>query len=68
MTCVKWENRWFAKHYVDLWVDGVRVHVRLGEDKKICLLVLVGVTEDGDRKLLVVQPVIESQRTTAVSY
>ena len=28
------------KRYVYIWADGVHVNVRLGDDKKICLLVL----------------------------
>jgi hypothetical protein len=35
---------------------GVNVQVRLGEDKKICLLEIIGVTENGDKELLAVHP------------
>ena len=34
----------------------MNVQVRLGEDKKICLLVILGATEDGDKELLAVHP------------
>jgi putative transposase len=51
-----WQKRALTKRYVYLWADGVNVQVRLGEDKKICLLVIIGVTEDGDKELLGVHP------------
>ena len=43
------------KRYVYIWADGVHVNVRLGDDKKICLLVLIGVTETGEKELLAVE-------------
>lgn len=51
-----WSKRKITKRYVYIWADGVNVKVRLGEDKKICLLVLIGVTEEGDKELLAVHP------------
>ena len=51
-----WSKRNITKKYVYIWADGVNVQVRLGEDKKICLLVIIGVTEDGEKELLVVHP------------
>lgn len=51
-----WSKRKIAKKYVYIWADGVNVQVRLGEDKKICLLVIIGATEDGDKELLAVHP------------
>lgn len=51
-----WSKRPITKKYVYMWVDGVNVQVRLGEDKKICLLVIIGVTEDGEKDLLAVHP------------
>lgn len=44
-----------TKKYVYIWADGVNVRVRLGDDKKVCVLVVMGVTEDGDKELLAVQ-------------
>ena len=38
-----------------LFVDGVNVSVRLGEDPKLCLLVVIGVREDGEKELLAVE-------------
>lgn len=51
-----WSKRKIAKKYVYMWADGVNVQVRLGEDKKICLLIIMGATEDGDKELLAVHP------------
>jgi transposase-like protein len=51
----QFKHRKISKNYVYLWADGVNVRVRLGDDKKICLLVIIGVTEDGDKELLAVQ-------------
>jgi putative transposase len=41
--------------YAYLFVDGVNVAVRLGDDPKVCLLVVIGVREDGRKELLAVQ-------------
>jgi transposase-like protein len=41
--------------YAYLFVDGVNVKVRLGEDPKLCLLVVIGVREDGEKELLAVE-------------
>lgn len=49
------KERNIHKKYVYIWADGVHVNVRLGDDKKICLLVLVGVTEEGEKELLSVE-------------
>jgi transposase-like protein len=38
-----------------LFVDGVHVTVRLGEDDRLCLLVVIGVREDGEKELLAVE-------------
>ena len=51
-----WSKRDITKKYVYIWADGVNLQVRLGEDKKICLLVIIGVTEDGNKELLAVHP------------
>ena len=51
-----WSKRPITKKYVYMWVDGVNVQIRLGEDKKTCLLVIIGVTEDGEKELLAVHP------------
>jgi putative transposase len=41
--------------YAYLFIDGVHVQVRLGEDPKVCLLVVIGVREDGCKELLAVE-------------
>jgi putative transposase len=41
--------------YAYLFVDGVHVSVRLGEDDRLCLLVVIGVHEDGTKELLAVE-------------
>jgi putative transposase len=61
--CKEWEahhERFRKRHlgfsrYVYLFVDGVHVSVRLGEDDKLCLLVVIGVREDGEKELLAVE-------------
>ena len=41
--------------YCYLWVDGVHVSVRLGDDPQLCLLVVIGVRADGSKELLAVE-------------
>jgi putative transposase len=41
--------------YAYLFVDGVHVSVRLGEDDRLCLLVVIGVRADGVKELLAVE-------------
>src|SRR5438552_2504377 len=41
--------------YAYWFVDGVHVSVRLGEDERLCLLVVIGVREDGTKELLAVE-------------
>ena len=61
--CKEWEahhERFRKRHlgfsrYAYLFVDGVHVSVRLGEDDKLCLLVVIGVREDGCKELLAVE-------------
>ena len=48
----QFKKRRLIKNYVYLWADGVHVSVRLGDDKKVCILVIIGVTENGDKELL----------------
>jgi len=37
--------------YVYVWADGIHVNIRLGE-RKLCLLVLIGVRADGSKELI----------------
>jgi putative transposase len=41
--------------YAYLYMDGIHVRVRLGEDPKVCLLIVIGVREDGCKELLAVE-------------
>jgi putative transposase len=41
--------------YAYLFMDGIHVSVRLGEDPKLCLLIVIGVREDGVKELLAVE-------------
>jgi putative transposase len=41
--------------YAYLFIDGVHMSVRLGEDDRLCLLVVIGVREDGVKELLAVE-------------
>jgi putative transposase len=41
--------------YAYLFVDGVHMTIRLGEDDRLCLLVVIGVREDGAKELLAVE-------------
>lgn len=49
------KNKRFSKIYAYMWADGVNVKIRLGDDKKVCLPVIIGVTEDGEKELVGVQ-------------
>jgi putative transposase len=61
--CKDWEaeharfrTRELRFHQYAYWfVDGVHVSVRLGEDDRLCLLVVIGVREDGTKELLAVE-------------
>jgi putative transposase len=61
--CAEWEaeharfrQRELRFHQYAYWfVDGVHVSIRLGEDDRLCLLVVIGVREDGTKELLAVE-------------
>src|SRR6266511_1933531 len=40
--------------YVYCWVDGVHFTVRLGDDDRLCVLVMVGVRTDGTKELVAI--------------
>ena len=58
-----WEAEWEAWRgrsledvdYVYVWVDGIHVNVRLGEQDRLCLLVMIGVRPDGTKDLIAVE-------------
>jgi transposase-like protein len=61
--CKEWEaeherfrQRSLRFHRYAYWfVDGVHVSIRLGEDDRLCLLVVIGVREDGTKELLAIE-------------
>lgn len=40
--------------YVYVWVDGIHFSVRLGDDDRLCVLVIVGVRTDGTKELVAI--------------
>lgn len=51
-----WQKRPLTgKEYVYVWADGVYFNVRLGEDKQLACLVLVGVLPDGTKEVIALQ-------------
>jgi len=44
-----------GKEYVYVWADGVYFNVRLGEDKQMACLVLVGVLPDGTKEVIALE-------------
>jgi putative transposase len=50
-----WSKRKITKNYIYIWADGVNVEIRLGEDDRLCLLVIIGVTEEGKKELIAVE-------------
>jgi transposase-like protein len=51
-----WQKRPLAgKEYVYMWADGVYFDIRLGEDKQLACLVLVGVLPDGTKEVIALE-------------
>lgn len=51
-----WRRRNLSNNkYAYIFADGVSVSVRLGDDPRICLLVVIGVTESGVKELLAIE-------------
>jgi len=51
-----WRTRDLSEvDYVYVWADGVHVNVRLGEQDRLCLLVMIGVRPDGTKELICVE-------------
>jgi len=60
----EWQKRDLAdQHYVYWWADGVYSNVRM--DDRLCLLVIIGVTEQGRKELVVVE---DGQRESEASW
>jgi putative transposase len=50
-----WNKRDLStKNYVYWWIDGVYFNVRL-EDEKCCVLIIIGVTEEGRKELVAIE-------------
>lgn len=50
-----WSNRYLSnKKYAYIWVDGIHFNVRL-EDERCCILVIIGVDEQGNKELIAVE-------------
>ena len=48
-----WQQRSLKpKRYVYVWADGIYFNLRNGEDDRQCILVLIGVTDTGEKELL----------------
>lgn len=44
------------KRFVYVWADGIHLRIRLGDsDNKLCVLVMVGVLEDGSKELIALE-------------
>jgi len=41
--------------YAYLFIDGIHMSIRLGDDDRLCLLVVIGVREDGEKELLAIE-------------
>lgn len=52
----QWKKRSLKdSKYAYIWADGVNVSLRLGDDSKLCLLVIIGARADGVKELLAVE-------------
>ena len=53
----EWQKRRFdGKRYVYIWADGIHFGIRLTEDERMCILVIMGATVDGKKELIAVYP------------
>ncbi|MCA2959757.1 MAG: IS256 family transposase [Silvanigrellales bacterium] len=51
-----------GKKFVYLWADGVYFNIRLGEGERQCVLVIVGVREDGTKELVAMEDGVRESR------
>ena len=62
----EWNKRSLAgKQYVYMWVDGIHLSVRLEEDCRPCVLVLMGATADGTKELIAIH---DGERESEMSW
>lgn len=52
----QWRTSKITEPIVYLWADGVHLKIRIGDQKKLALLVVMGVTDKGKKVLLAVVP------------
>jgi transposase-like protein len=51
----QWNKRDLSKaEYTYFWVDGIHCNVRLGDDKRVCMLVIIGATKDGRKEVVAI--------------
>lgn len=50
----EWQKKPITEDYIYIWADGINISIRLGEDNKLCLLVIIGATLEGRKKVLAV--------------
>lgn len=51
----EWNKRDLSKvEYVYWWVDGIHFKIRLGDDKRMCVLVIIGARRDGTKEIVAV--------------
>jgi transposase-like protein len=51
----QWNKRDLSKaEYTYWWVDGIHCQVRLGDDKRVCILVIIGGTKSGKKEVVAV--------------
>ena len=51
----QWNKRDLSKsEYTYCWVDGIHCNVRLGDDKRVCILVIIGARKDGKKEIIAV--------------
>nr|WP_245676826.1 IS256 family transposase [Oligoflexus tunisiensis] len=44
------------RRFVYIWADGIYFNIRLGEDLRMCMLVIVGADSEGNKEILAVEP------------
>jgi transposase-like protein len=52
-----------SKHYVYLWADGIYFNIRNDDDRQ-CILVIIGVSDDGHKELLALEAGIRESELT----
>jgi putative transposase len=50
------ESKLGNRRFVYIWADGIYFNIRLGEDQRMCMLVIIGADSDGNKEVLAVEP------------